>query len=158
MSFASVSSALSSWILALLFGLGPLGAEVLAALGHAQVCACCRTGETVASCCAVEEEENAPSTPEVASLDGACPCAVMTPSSTTPWTKPARVSEARSSSARFELDRSHRVVELAWEEFPWPAATGAFSPAPPGAGSGSMPPGKPGANGGRASALGVLRL
>jgi len=156
MSCARVLSVLPSWMLALLVGLGPLGAEVLAAFGHAQVCTCCKSGE-VTSCCGEEEEE--PATPQAVPAQG-CPCAIVAPSRTTSCASAVRTSAARAG-ARAQLECFHRAVELAWVELPLPAAAGESSPAPPGWGSDCTagPPGSGGMRGSeRASALGVLRL
>jgi hypothetical protein len=156
MTFVRALAELQRWTLALVLGIGPLGAEVLAALGHAQVCTCCRSDE-VESCCGEGAKE--PATPQVSS-DGACPCALVAPSGATPCPSVPRASESRGG-VRSELDRCHRAVELAWVELLLPAPGGESSPAPPG--PGSAPPAGPAGSSrllgsGRASALGVLRL
>lgn len=147
-------SVLPSWMLALLVGLGPLGAEVLAALGHAQVCACCRESEA-RSCCGGEEQE--PEAPQVVAAQ-ACTCAIVAPSGAKPCTVIARTSESRPD-ARSQIERLHRGVELAWVELAVPAVAKGSSlatPSPPGL---AGPPGSRGMRGGeRAAALGVLRI
>jgi hypothetical protein len=156
MSVVRLLSVLPSWMLALLLGLGPLGAEVLAALGHAQVCSCCRSDEP-ATCCG--EEAEAPATTQIATAGGGCPCAVVAPSSATPRSSVPRTSAGRKCP-RGELERFHRAAELECVELALDAAGGsALAPRGSGKVSRAGPPGSSEPRGpGRASALGVLRL
>jgi hypothetical protein len=155
MSIARAWSVLPSWMLALALGLGPLGAEVLAALGHAQVCACCESTEE-ASCCAGGREE--PATPQLVPAE-ACPCAAVAPASAGVLGIAWRASEARPA-ARAELERFHRSVELAWVELSGPMSAGESSPAPPHPRGWVALSSRASATRGpeRAAALGVLRL
>jgi hypothetical protein len=159
MSFAQASSVLSSWMLALALGVGPLGAEVLAALGHSQVCGCCQSSDPVGEttgCCGGEAEE--PETPQAVPEGGGCPCSIVAPSGASELARPMRPSEA-GERARARLERLHRSVELAWMEIALPAAARESSPAPPAFPDLAGPPGSRGWNGSeRAAALGVLRL
>jgi hypothetical protein len=151
MSVVRVLSSLPSWLLALLLGLGPLGADVLAALGHAELCACCT--EEAEGCCGAEEESSAPA---LSPLEGGCPCAAVAPSGATPWTGLACRSDARAG-ARVELERLHRAAAFALAVPTWPALVCAAAPA--GTSSASRPPGARHAGGAeRVAALGVLRL
>jgi hypothetical protein len=152
MTVARALSVFSSWLLALLLGLGPLGADVLVALGHAELCACCRA-EAAEGCCAAKEE---PSAPAVTPLEGGCSCAAVAPSEATPWTGLACRSETRAGP-RVELERLHRAAGFALAVSTWPAPV--CAPAPAGASSASGPPGARRASGAeRVAALGVLRL
>ena len=147
---------LPSWLLALLLGLGPVGADVLAALAHAQVCACCTTDEAE-SCCGAKEEESP--APEVVSAGG-CPCALVAPSSEDAGAAVRSASSAQDG-ARARLERCHRAVELAWVQPRRPVTSSESSLAPPGAHAAraSGPPGSGALHGpARSAALGVLRL
>lgn len=151
MTVARALSSLSSWLLALLLGLGPLGADVLVALGHAELCACCRTDETE-GCCGAEE---GPAEPALAPFDDGCPCAAVAPSDAGPWSAIACRNDA-SAGSRVELERLHRVAAFALATPIWPALVRAPDPA---ASSESRPPGARHAGGAeRVAALGVLRL
>ena len=139
------------WVLALFLGLGPLGANALAALSHASVCTCCRSAAE--SCCSGEEE--APETPRAVADEDACPCAVIAPFGGTPGAVAPR-TECSRTGMRSQLERSHRAVELAWVELALPRESVA---APPGTAPGSGPPGTHVVRGPeRAASLGVMRL
>ena len=156
MFLARALSVILRWTLALSLGLGPLGADVLAALGHAQVCACCRS-EALESCCAAKERDSA--APR-AVPENACACSIVAPSGTAPLAVVPRTSEIRSD-ARGRLARLNRVVELVRVELPLCREPSESSPAPPGSrhARGIGPPGSSSERGSsRASALGVLRL
>ena len=153
MSLARALLLLQHWLLALLLGLGPLGAGVLTALWHAQLCACCAEDD-VASCCGAEEET--PATERVVHVESGCPCSIVAPASTT---TPASLAPASAATvdARAQLERCHGAVELARVEVSRSAASGGLAPSRPGFPGG--PPGLHGLRGaGRAAALGVLRL
>lgn len=143
-------------LLALVLGLGPLGASVVAAALHAPLCACTGCGAEAgeASCCDAGPERDGP---VLVAADVGCACAMVLPErDASPVIAPRAC--VGPCSTLVELARGQRAVELSWS----PAAslvTRTGSTGPP---RGAREPGPPGscrAQGpARAVALGALRL
>lgn len=148
--------------LALVLGLGPLGASVVAASLHAPFCGCTGCGmdgmsgmdAEGASCCssAVKESDE----PAFVAQGPGCACALVAPSrEPEPATAP-RVGPSQSS-ARIELAHGQRAVELARCLAPAPASSAPRAEPP-----GEREPGPAGSQRARgavrAAALGSLRL
>jgi hypothetical protein len=142
-------------LLALVLGLGPLSAAVLAAGLHASLCACpgCDAQGAPDACCREEPRADADST-RVA--DEGCPCVLELPESDrVPAVAPDVGGAARE--VRVELARAQRAVELAWSVTPGPSRSAPAAESPPVVAV--RLPGSRDAHGGvRAAALATLRL
>lgn len=142
--------------LALVLGLGPLGASVVTAALHAPLCACTGCGAEAgeASCC---EAEPASDGPVFVAADGGCACALVLPDrDASPVVAPRAC--VGPCSTLVELARGQRAVELSWSPESSPA-TRSTNAGPPRGTSEPGPPGSCRAEGpARAIALGALRL
>jgi hypothetical protein len=153
----AVLSTLLRLVLALVLGLGPLGASVLAASLHAPLCACSGCGADAngaASCCAGEEP--ARDAPLVVSAESSCPCAWVLPGRQGGTEATACVRPARSA-AEVALERGQRVSKLLVSATHEPPERFAREAPPDGREDG--PQGRHAARGSqRAAAFGALRL
>ncbi len=143
-------------LLALVLGLGPLGASVVAAALHAPLCSCsgCGAESAEASCCGSGPERDEP---VLVALDEGCSCALVLPEREASPALAPRVC-AESSPVRGQLERGQRALELDWSSDSSPGACTA-SAGPPRGTSEPGPPGSRRSRGpARAVALGTLRL
>ncbi|MSR63194.1 MAG: hypothetical protein EXS08_12195 [Planctomycetes bacterium] len=148
-----------SWLLRLVLvlalGLGPLGAQGLAQLLHAPLCACCAPAQAERDCCAsTPTNAERPVGPELSAPRKPCACALALPNApSTPSIAPA-TSETRIE-LRAQLELAQRVQLYACLQRSPGHLYGARPPGTIEAG----PPGHARAHGAeRAAALGVLRL
>ena len=142
-------------LLALLLGLGPLGAAVLAESLHGPFCGCmgCAPGGTSSSCCAVVEPET--SGPNLAPTPSPCACRIAAPVRDASPSVTVRTCDARSDG-RFVLERSQATVARAWTPLERSILR---AQAPPGRAAPPGPPGSERAHGAaRAAAFGPQLL
>jgi hypothetical protein len=144
-------------LLALVLGLGPLGASVLAASLHAPFCGCSGCSPAAESCCEAASAE-VDSGARLTAAEEGCACAVVQPEHGAPPAVAPRTCEARSH-ARGVLARGQRLVALEWSPAPVPLVRSDVDPGASGRHAAHGPPGVDAVRGGaRAAAFGTLRL